>query len=89
MRYALKQGIEHGKEFMPVTAKRAPPLDILSFHRYRALITNRKLSCKPQQTDTIFISAIIFILPVCLRCAENLTKEFQNRRRTKRRGFFL
>jgi hypothetical protein len=72
---------------MPATAKRATPLDIRSFHRYRALTNNRKLSCKPQQTDTIFISAIIFISPVCLRCTENLTKEFQNRRRIERRGF--
>jgi hypothetical protein len=45
---------------MPATAKRATPLDIPSFHRYRALTNNRTLSCKPQQTDTIFISAIIF-----------------------------
>jgi len=74
---------------MPATAKKATPLDIRSFHRYRALFINRKLSCKPQQTDTIFISAIIFISTVCLRCTENLTKEFQNRRRIKRRGFFV
>jgi len=74
---------------MPATAKRATPLDIRSFHRYRALTNNWKLSCKSQQTDPIFISAITFILPVCLRCAENLTKEFQNRRRIKRRGFFV
>jgi hypothetical protein len=74
---------------MPATAKRATPLDIRSFHRYRAPIINRRLSCKPQQTDTIFISAIIFISPVCLRCTENLTKEFQNRRRIERRGFLF
>jgi len=74
---------------MPAAAKGAAPLDIRSFHRYRALFNKRTLSCKPSQTDPIFISAIIFISPVCLRCTENLTKEFQNRRRIKRRGFLF
>jgi hypothetical protein len=74
---------------MPATAKRP---HLLTFVLSTAIVrysTTGRLSCKPQQTDTIFISAIIFISPVCLRCTENLTKEFQNRRRIKRRGFFV
>jgi hypothetical protein len=69
--------------------KENTPLDIPSFRRYRVLFEKGSPSCKTWQADTIFISAIIFIMPVCLRCAENLTKEFQNRWRDKRRGFFV
>jgi hypothetical protein len=61
-------------------------LDIHPHHRYRAVFTKGTSPCITSQADTIFISAII-ILPVCLRCPENLTKEFQNRWRDKRRGF--